>query len=891
MRILQCIVVATLSFFMGTVSIQAQTFRLVGTVKNTIGEAVPFAQITVIKGSEIGDTLQASSDAGGQYAIQIGGSSSYNSPHGNELLFQNFPNPFSGYTTIPFRLLLKGWVQMSVHDWQGRLVKDLIDQEMEAGEYTTSWDGTNFQGVRVPPGIYSVVLLTQGSPEAALVFYDRDGFYGEPLISQEPFKAQNAGSEQLILPKITVSADNYEPKVYENVTLIEGDNSLHVVLYELGNLLYKVDDNFFYVNKNGTFEKMIIHGINLGVGTPGKTPGMINYVTYDEYYAWFEQSIDIGFNVIRVYTLHGPQFYEALRDFNTSNPDNILYLFQGIWLDEVELDHNVPSKDQRADLYEQTDKFKADIAEVIDCVHGNNNIASRPGRANGVYTAAGNVSRWTIGYLIGREVYAAEVLGTNEDHPEDTEHLGTFLSITNSSAAEAWLTMNLDHAATYEDANYGTTRPVGFSSWPTLDVITHPYNVQYIEDMAQVDLNKVDDSNYEAGVFVSYHAYPYFPDFIGKDPSYQSYTDDYGSNAYLGYLHDLRSTYPDKALLIAEYGVPSSWGNARFTTSNMHHGGHNEQEQGEYTVRMFNNILDAGCAGGIVFAQMNEWFKFNWITYNIETYYYTDDQGALIFSRTLWHNQTNPEQNYGLLSFEPIPEPLVAYDLVENGSDLSSVKALTDFRFFNLELNFEDALTDGETIYIAIDTYDKDLGESILPNQQSVSNRAEFLVEIKVNESALLKVTEAYNMCGNAPGWIYPCDPNQQYKSVVANGRPWYLQRWITDNDDNFWNIGDLGIRKESETGDSHTSVVFGTHQIDLNLPWTMLYFADPTRLAVAEGDRTVKISDGIAVSISRNNQLTETNRYVWEGWKSPHDYTIRKKKIYNILKENITVQ
>jgi len=885
-----CLLIAVMVFS----QLSAQNYRLSGRIKNTIGEVIPFAQVKVIKGSSVGDTLKTVSDAAGQYSLIVSGSMIFNPAHNNQGLFRNYPNPFSDYTNIPYRIQVPGWVQISIHDFQGRLVKDLVDMEMEAGEYLANWDGTNIYGSKQPPGIYLVVLTTSGFPETIQIFHDRDGFYGEPMAQTAGQKSGDPEYEPLLVPKIIVTASNYDIKIIENYYLEEGDNTLDFVLTELSNILFKVDDQFFYVNSGGVYNKIIIHGINFGVGTPGKTPGQVNSVSYEEYIQWFTQFADVGFNNIRIYTLHGPQFYRALADYNMSNYESPLYLFQGIWLDEVELDHNVPSKDQRADLYDQTDKFKADIEEVVDCVHGNRNgsreIAYRPGRAYGSYEANGDVSQWTIGYLIGREVYAAEVLGTNEDHPSDNEYIGNFLKITNSSPAEGWLTMNMDICLSHENDNYGSIRPVGFSSWPTLDAITHPYNVQAIEDMAEVDLNKIDDSATEAGVFISYHAYPYFPDFIGRDPEYKQFTDEYGSNAYLGYLHDLKKSYPDKALLIAEYGVPSSWGNARFTSSDMHHGGHTEEEQGDFYVRMFNNIIDADCAGGIAFAQMNEWFKFNWITYNIETYTYTDNLGNLIFSRALWHNQTNPEQNYGFLAFDPVPEPLNDLSLSTNQSGLQSVKALADFRFLNLQLDFQSPLSTGEKIYVSFDTYDASLGESRLPNGISLSNRAEFVIELTVNQKAELSVTQAYNQCGNAPGWKYPCDPNQEYHSTVSNGAPWYLERWITDNNDNYWEIGKLGVRTESQVANSHTAVVFSNSSIDINIPWTMLYFADPSRMAVVhyQGDESVRISDGVAIGVSRNNNITETSRYLWDTWKSAPEFTIRKKAIYDIVKEGI---
>jgi hypothetical protein len=57
--------------------------------------------------------------------------------------------------------------------------------------------------------------------------------------------------------------------------------------------------------------------------------------------------------------------------------------------------------------------------------------------------------------------------------------------------------------------------------------------------------------------------------------------------------------YYPKPLFVAQFGVPTSWGDAHIAFfSGMDHGGHDEETQGRYAVRIFHNLAQAGCAGG-----------------------------------------------------------------------------------------------------------------------------------------------------------------------------------------------------------------------------------------------------------------------------------------------------
>ena len=65
-----------------------------------------------------------------------------------------YPNPFNLRTTIEFAIKTDAKVNLKVYNVSGQYVKTLVDEEMSAGRYTTTWDGTNYAGEVVSSGIY-----------------------------------------------------------------------------------------------------------------------------------------------------------------------------------------------------------------------------------------------------------------------------------------------------------------------------------------------------------------------------------------------------------------------------------------------------------------------------------------------------------------------------------------------------------------------------------------------------------------------------------------------------------------------------------------------------------------------------------------------------------------
>lgn len=665
------------------------------------------------------------------------------------------------------------------------------------------------------------------------------------------------------------------------LTILNMRYTLFSLLVFLGNELaawaqdpfpYSTDSTSLTVWNGEKYVPVKVKGMNLGVAIPGTFPSELN-VTKAQYWNWFTKIREAGYNTLRVYTLHYPKFYQVLDSFNRGHRNDPLLLFHGVWLEEELTGYD-------GDLFFIQNAFSQEIRDNVNCVHGNNVIAQRPGKAYGTYDT--DISQWVLGYIIGREVHPDEVLHTNELYPERTAFEGTYLSVEDVHASEVFIVSMMDLLLNHEQTNYTTQRPISFSSWPSLDPLSHPQEPNRYEDTAHIDISKVDHSRAKAGIFVSYHAYPYYPDFMSHDTTYEGYADYMGQNSYLGYLTKMKEFYSGLPLIIAEFGVPSSWGIAHYAQSGMHHGGFSEKEQGELNIRMFQNQLEAGCGGGIQFAWIDEWFKRTWIT---------DPMDYLADRRILWQNITAAEQNFGLIGFRKTNNDFANWETFCPTCGVSKIQARADFAFLNLRLHMPETLPVADTVWIALDTYDATLGESVLPNGKTVSNRAEFGLMI-TNYKAELYVTQAYDLFGI---WHGASSPAQLYHSVPADGAPWEIVRWKNNaNDEEVQFIGSLKVNRLNLPPSSMDAVTITSEYIDIRLPWTLINVLDPSMFRVIHDDRgtAVKedmISDGIAVTVFYNGEeFTPSTRYTWETWNHALNTEEYMKDSYLTIRERL---
>jgi hypothetical protein len=69
-------------------------------------------------------------------------------------LYQNYPNPFNPETTISYQLPENGKVELTIYNLKGQKVKQLVSDQLSAGQHSVVWNGKDDNGKPVSSGIY-----------------------------------------------------------------------------------------------------------------------------------------------------------------------------------------------------------------------------------------------------------------------------------------------------------------------------------------------------------------------------------------------------------------------------------------------------------------------------------------------------------------------------------------------------------------------------------------------------------------------------------------------------------------------------------------------------------------------------------------------------------------
>ena len=728
------------------------------------------------------------------------------------------------------------------------------------------------------------------------------GDFADMQFSTTPFKMLGIAAIKRLLADDTVDSNMYfywkayvplmrhilaeaEAAKASRATMAGGKTELAVPTRAFGK-------GFQVRDKDGVWRDFYIRGVNMGFAEPGK------YFTdfpdsVDTYRRWLGQIADMNANTIRVYTLPPPEFYKALLVHNTERPDRALYLLQELWPEEHPANGDYLAADYRT-------AYLKEIDYGIDAVYGRANIPERKGRAWGIYSA--DVSRWLLGWLVGRELESEEVM-SNDQRNRGVSYKGAYVSAgAGASPTEVWLAESLDEVASIEAARYNTLHPVAMVSWPTLDPAWHDTEWDPVtgkknkgNDRAIVTIDHLEITPaMTAGLFGAYHIYPNYPDFMVNELSYGAYKDAQGVLRYGGYLQEFMKSHKRYPAVVAEFGMANGFGVAHIAPDGLNHGGVTETSAGVNILRMYEAIKREGYAGAVIFEWMDEWVKKTWTT---ETLMIPYDR------HVLWHNVVDPEQNYGLMANEVIPpvEPQRAY--AGTGS-VESMQVAADASYLNITLRLRGKPDfSREELMIGLDTLGRGLGAMAWPDiGLKTKSGLEFVVRIGSADKADLLVIPSYNAALSRYATARQENGTFERIDMLVNGAVTAkdgrniperrfdastLRRGSFDEAGNLWNLNGSTL--------------------SIRLPWTYLNVADPSSRTLIQDTRTgvyiagrdeirTTPSDGFvldAVAWDRAQGKVAGGLvsdpalpYFWKVWEDAPPYRERLKKSFFIVKE-----
>lgn len=684
--------------------------------------------------------------------------------------------------------------------------------------------------------------------------------------------------------QIDLSAYKY-PTPQKSVDMIDTKNV---------NVSYIASSNgYFYQNKNGkSADLLYIKGVNMGL-TEAQTSLDNSNISYDTFMNWFEEIKDMNANTVRVFSIMNPNFYKALYDFNKKNSSSPLYLIQGIWFSE-DLMYQLTDALESDEII--ISAFKKACKETVDIIHGNSSDTVYGEFSPAIYDK--DVSKYTVGYILGLEYPADFVIETNASHPDKANYNGKYLETKSGSTPfEAFLANVGDYLVDCETSAYNSQTPVAFLNWQVLDTITHT-NEPYKEENDAVSVNTENitaKSNYYPGLFAAVDVYPYYPEFMNYEEKYTSYTDEKGEkDNYRAYLNDLKTQY-SVPLLIAEYGLSTSRGKAHLGLNGYDQGGLNEDEQAKLVSKMTNDIALEGCAGGLVFEWADEWFKSTW---NINMYYPDDPT-----KRT--QNLSSAEQSYGILWYDTstsypdgdLSEWKNAYKVNDN------LKVMYDANYMHLLLTLPDGFdTSKDTFFVPISTNGTGSKFSKKYNLK-FSDNADFLLVFNGKDNTRILCDKAQDVFHYKFGVIRKVFGTSQSKAYKQNTGEYDKINTFVSNEiivpstneriePRYYEGGLLkfgNANPDSSDYDSSADFYYNGNTVEIRIAWYLLNVMNPTTKACIstpfKGDEITYSNFGAIKIGSGTEGKIKLNDAKFTGVKNVK-LTQRLKKVYYSLQD-----
>jgi glucuronoarabinoxylan endo-1,4-beta-xylanase len=234
-----------------------QAFAQTITVKGTLVASrypVKNASVAFVDNADTTIKYSAVTDASGQYEISLN-ITSVNRDIGLPSKFeleQNYPNPFSTSTAIPYDLNKGSDIKVTIYDILGRVVRKFDIGQQSVGTHNITWNGCNEFGQKVASGIYFYRLDVNGESQVKKMVFNQNEknpfvfphFY---LSTEKPFSSKIDKTESIQGNTFTIQVENTNttlpvivPDKLENI-IIHKDTTINFSLNYLPTAIIDFD--------------------------------------------------------------------------------------------------------------------------------------------------------------------------------------------------------------------------------------------------------------------------------------------------------------------------------------------------------------------------------------------------------------------------------------------------------------------------------------------------------------------------------------------------------------------------------------------------------------------------------------------------------------------------
>lgn len=654
-----------------------------------------------------------------------------------------------------------------------------------------------------------------------------------------------------------------------------------------------------YQGENGTWEPFVIRGVDLSASIPGHSSS--DYAPdYEDYSRWLDQIGQMGANTIRVFTIMDADFYEALYDYNTDNPQP-LYLLQGL---SVPDDANYGA----GDAYHS--EFAGLLLEngctAVDVIHGNRTIDL--GNHTGTGTYRRDVSPWTLGYLLGHEWDSGIIAYTNNSTQGSLSYQGAYFTTSpEASRFEVLMAQLMDQITAYESDKYRQQRLISFANsvWDDPFAYTYIYNARYLT-YNQVDMEHIlPTEELLSGIFASYRLQLNCPDFQNYLTNEQraelgSLLDGLdGTDLYNSYLK-LLSRYHTVPVAAVGFGFSSARGAILEGSEPM-----TEEEQGQALVDLWRDMRHADWAGGFVSTWQDTWERNSWNTVS-STYGYGVDP---------WQDVQTDGQCYGLMSFLWGEEGSVC-QVDGDAGEWAGETPVWEQNGLGLFMRYDDKYLyfyaegfdpDTQVLYLPLDTTPKSGSTYAEGYDLSFQQACDFLVIIDSRDNSRVEVQEYYEVLWAVYSYetarvnAYAQDERRDRDSpvfrpvrmLVQSAEPRIQSTWSAEPTYETGKLRYGNANPDAADFDSLADFCFTENGVEIRIPWQLLNFSNPSEMMIHDdyyecyGVESFPIDEMyVGAMLAGDDGRLRMSAFHLEGWGETFTYHERLKESYYILQD-----